>query len=112
VLGACWSGLEARHAAEDVEGLTGVLFLKGVQAVLAGLGWVPVPLIEFAVDAVIRGLGQGKTSAELAREFRHNLLRFRAQFSGTADGASPCWSSFLFHGVPWPAPSGIRGQRS
>jgi hypothetical protein len=110
VLGACWSGLEARQAAEDVEGLTGILFLKGVQAVLAGLGWVPVPLIEVAVDAVIRGLGKGGASAELAQQFRHDLLRFRARFGGTADGASPCWSSFLFHGVPWPAPSGIRSQ--
>jgi hypothetical protein len=112
VLGACWSGLEARHAAEDVEGLTGVLFLKGVQAVLAGLGWVPVPLIEVAVNAVVRGLRQGGTSAELARQFRHDLLRFRAQLGGIDGGTSPIWSSFLFHGVPWPSATGIRSQQS
>jgi hypothetical protein len=112
VLGACWSGLEVRYAAEDVEGLTGVLFLKGVHAVLAGLGWVPVPLIEVAVNAVVRGLEQGGTSAEVARQLRHHLMGFRAQLGGTAGVASACWASFLFHGVPWSAGSGLSSQRS
>jgi hypothetical protein len=113
VLGACWSGLEARHAAEDVAGLTGVLFLKGVHAVLAGLGWVPVPLIEIAVDAVVRGLGRGRTSADLALQLRHDLLAFRDRQGPQA--AAACWSAFLFHGVPWPAqpaPGGLRRQQS
>jgi hypothetical protein len=98
MLGACWSGMEVRHASEDVEGLASVLLLKGVRAVLAGSGEIPVELIAH-LTAFLAGSRGAPSVADVARRIRESQREYK---NGDKAVQHPwLWASIAFHGVPW-----------
>ncbi len=100
LLGACWTGLEAHNAAEDLGGLASILLLKGVQAVLAEVGLVPVNLLSCLADAVVAA----DPAVGLARQARSVLLDRRDALKRevTSTPVHPVrWASVAFYGVPW-----------
>lgn len=107
LLGACWTGLEVRHAAEQVEGLASMLLLKGVRAVLAGTGEIPIMLIASMAAPILVNAHTSGSIAELVQRIRQSQRRFRDELICVAarEGQSPPhpwhWASLAFHGVPW-----------
>jgi hypothetical protein len=111
VLGTCWSGLETPYAAEQVDGLTSALLLKGVQAVVSPPGSRPVSvdLLERVTCRLGDVLNTPGSLAGLARTIRsvQRSLRdtLQRQLSGLTASLHPLhWAGITFHGIPWEPP--------
>lgn len=105
LLGACWTGLQIQHAAEGAVGLAGLLLLKGVKAVFAGNGCIPIPIELIArVAQSLVDLEQDDSSAYSAATTLQQVQRsFRDGLKGNGGlVVHPwMWSSIAIHGVPW-----------
>jgi len=105
LLGACWTGLRVQHAAEGAEGLAGMLLLKGVTAVFAGNGCIPIPvdLIAKVTQTLVRQNQDTSLAERMATTLQRVQRRFRDDL--TNQGGSIVhpwrWSSIAVHGVPW-----------
>ena len=107
LLGACWTSLEVRHAAEQVEGFASMLLLKGVRAVLAGTGEIYIGLISEMAIAILANAHPAGSIAELARRVHKRQRNFREELIRNAAPNRQSlrhpwhWASLVFYGVPW-----------
>jgi hypothetical protein len=105
-LGACESGLEAVHAAEQVDGFASLLLLKGVQGVFASPGMQPVPvlLIEAVTAAIAEAVSTSATLGRVIQKVREAQLGLRKWLQEDSDSYEihPLqWAGITFYGIPW-----------
>jgi hypothetical protein len=105
-LGACWTGLTPEFAADDTGGLAKVLFEKGVEAVAAGLGLVPLDLLAAVTDRLIPVVTSPSRRADIATAVREAQLALRQSLLDPGRRVLPnevhptAWASLLFYGMP------------
>lgn len=106
MLGCCWGGIEVLQAAEQAEGLTSTLLLKGVRSVISGIGMIPIGLIAETAAAVLTTLKTLGRNGESVRALRNAQLRVRnepaARGTNFRRHHHPWnWAALTYHGVPW-----------
>jgi hypothetical protein len=109
LLGGCWAGLEPRHAADDVGGLTSVLLRKGLRAVIAGTGRIPVEVIAEAAKGLPALLPEASAAGTMAVVFRRQVAgHYQRMKRDSARAPHPLeWAALVYYGLPWrPASTG------